>query len=91
MSLFFFGCLTGAFLFIVAVLGVRIGSKGLDLKLPVECRDGGFEMDLEDLMVMEAIWLSIQVIPYNIFINSLEEAQAKLCVIPNFTFLFERE
>lgn len=44
------------------------------MKLPVECRDDGFEMGLEDLMVMEAIWLSIQVITYNISINSLEEA-----------------
>jgi hypothetical protein len=27
----------------------------------VNCRDDEFDVDLEDIMVMEAIWLSIQV------------------------------
>lgn len=27
-----------------------------------ECREGEFDLDLEDIMVMEAIWLSIQVL-----------------------------
>ena len=27
----------------------------------LESRDGEFDLDLEDIMVMEAIWLSIQV------------------------------
>lgn len=27
-----------------------------------KCRDDEFDLDLEDIMVMEAIWLSIQVI-----------------------------
>lgn len=32
------------------------------------CRDDEFDVDLEDIMVMEAIWLSIQV---NTFVNML--------------------
>ncbi|KAL5989938.1 hypothetical protein ACLOJK_010833 [Asimina triloba] len=30
------------------------------LNLSLECREDGFDMDLEEIMVMEAIWLSIQ-------------------------------
>ncbi|KAM0946115.1 putative transcription factor C2H2 family [Dioscorea sansibarensis] len=43
-------------------------------------RDGGFEMDLEDLMVMEAIWLSIQE-PENQLHHSLP-VSSQLCTVP---------
>lgn len=31
------------------------------INLVTKCREGEFELDLEDIMIMEAIWLSIQV------------------------------
>lgn len=34
----------------------------LSFQHTVKCRDDNFDLDLEDIMVMEAIWLSIQVI-----------------------------
>lgn len=54
--------LTLAFLFswfyLVSFFSINVNSFNYGAK----CRDDEFDLDLEDIMVMEAIWLSIQVL-----------------------------
>lgn len=50
--------------------------SGVTFFVNFECREDEFDLDLEDIMVMEAIWLSIQV---GYFSLQLICKYAKLC------------